>query len=325
LLKKQGNNVAGVTFTHQLQKDATAASRASQVCQKYEIPHHTVNLEEEFKKTVLAEFRGDLLAGKTPNPCVFCNRFFKFANLIKLADQLGYERIATGHYARVVENNDNIQLKKAADTTKDQTYYLAMLTQKQLSRCLFPLGEYTKNEVRNIAKKEGLDFLLHQQESQDLCFVIQKNVTEFIKRDIQEQPGQIIDTQGNILGKHTSLWRYTLGQKRSLNLPVPIPYFVVEKDNNTNTLIVSANPHDPRLFSTKAFIEPVNYISDTKLPLACQAQIRYQSQLASVVVRKNKDGRIQVVFTEPQKALTPGQYIVFYQGDICLGGGKISA
>jgi tRNA-uridine 2-sulfurtransferase len=264
----------------------------------------------------LAEYK----EGNTPNPCVVCNKEIKFGFLIKKALSLGADFIATGHYAQI----KNGKLLKGADKTKDQSYFLWQLSQSQLKHVLFPVGAYTKIEVRKLAKKFKLP-TAETPESQEVCF-IEKTTNEFLKKYLKTEPGKIINKEGKILGKHNGLWFYTIGQRRGLEIPQGFasaksfgeikPYYVVDKDFKNNILIVSKNKKD--LLKKELIAKNINWISRQKLPVKADVKIRYKSDSAKAKISKHKNNQIKVIFEKSQKAITPGQSAVFY----LAGSGK---
>ncbi len=334
LLKKQGYFVIGVFM--KFWKDGKrgenrccstdSEKRARQVARVLDIPFYIINAEKEFKKKVVDYFLKEYKKGNTPNPCVVCNKEIKFGFLIKKALSLGADFVATGHYARI----KNGKLLKGKDKNKDQSYFLWQLNQKQLSRILFPVGKYTKPEVRALAKKFKLP-VAETPESQEVCF-IKNTVNEFLKKYLNIWPSKIIEfpafphpagcrTSPKILGEHQGLWFYTIGQRKGIGLSGG-PYFVVAKDLKNNNLIVSKNQKD--LEGKELIAQNVNWICPQKLPIEADVKIRYKSNFAKAKIFKTGGQRIKVVFQKPQKAPTPGQSVVFYKGEELLGGGVIN-
>lgn len=311
-----------------------AEKRARKVAQILEIPFYVLNFEKEFKKRVVDYFLREYQRGRTPNPCIVCNKQIKFGLLLEKALGLKGDFVATGHYARVQKRFVNSQqirysLMKAKDREKDQSYFLWQLNQKQLKHILFPIGNYTKKEVRNLAKKFKLP-VLGIPESQEICFV-QTTVNDFLKPHLKPKLGEIIDTEGKIVGKHQGLFFYTIGQRKGIELPGG-PFYVVKKDLRRNALIVTPFLNDKALFSKSLIAKDVNWLSgkQPKLPLKIKAQIRYgHKAVAATINKKLKGGRhppstqIELVFARAQRAITPGQSVVFYQGQEVLGGGMI--
>ncbi|MGA2418005.1 MAG: tRNA 2-thiouridine(34) synthase MnmA [Candidatus Staskawiczbacteria bacterium] len=324
LLKKQGYFVVGVFM--KFWKDGSDGKNrccsieseklARLVTKKIGIPFYIVNIEKKFKKKVVDYFLQEYKKGNTPNPCVVCNKEIKFGFLIKKALSLGADFIATGHYAQI----KNGRLLKGADKDKDQSYFLWQLNQKQLSRVLFPVGGYTKTEVRKLAKKFKLP-TAGIPESQEVCF-IQNSTNEFLKKYLKTKPGKILNSTGKIVGEHSGLWFYTIGQRKGLKINQG-PWFVVDKNFKKNILIVSKNKND--LLKKELVVKDVCWISgkEPKLPMKVKCKIRYKSELADALIRSNKGGGVKIIFQKPQRAITPGQSAVFYKGNELLGGGVI--
>lgn len=276
-------------------------ARAKKVAKILGIPIRVLDLRKEFKKTVIDYFLREYAAGRTPNPCVVCNRKIKFSFLLNL----GADWVATGHYARSWRG----KLLRAKDKEKDQSYFLWQLNQRQLEHVLFPVGNYIKKEVRGLAREFKLP-VFEAAESQEVCF-------DF---DIKQRPGKIVDPEGEVLGRHQGLAFYTIGQRKGIGLPGG-PFWVLDKDLKKNLLIVTGNEKD--LYKRELVFEDVNWVSGKmpKLPRRIKAKIRYRHQPASAVITKKQ----QVVFDRPQRAITPGQSVVFYRNEELLGGGVIKS
>jgi tRNA-uridine 2-sulfurtransferase len=295
-----------------------ASARA--ICDALGIPFHVIDLRLEFTENVIKYFRGEYLAGRTPNPCIVCNRILKFGFMLDKALKTGieFDRFATGHYARIVEENGRYLLKKPLDTSKDQTYFLYSLSQRQLGRTIFPLGEYRKSEVREIARSIGLH-TSERPESQD--FISGGDYTPFFNEgDIRG--GNIVDNDGRVLGQHRGIIYYTIGQRKGLGIAAPKPLYVSEIDVKNNRIIVSDQSD---IMSKVMTVKDINLISvDTlETPIKADVKIRVQHKAAPALVSGIGDGRAKVVFDEPQLAITPGQSAVFYVDDVVLGGGVI--
>lgn len=352
LLKEQGFDVVGIfmkfwkdpsaSFGKVQGKSSGQASEnsccsaeseklARAVAKKVGIPFYVFNVEREFKKKVVDYFLKEYKEGRTPNPCVVCNKEIKFGLLLDKALKLGADFVATGHYARLqweirnpkleIRNksqNQKLKLLKAKDENKDQSYVMWQLNQKQLSHILFPIGEYTKPEVRKLAEKFGLP-TAETPESQEVCFV-QNTTNDFLKKYLKTKPGLIIDITGKVLGRHNGLWFYTIGQRRGLEIQQG-PWFVVGKDFKKNVLIISKNKKD--LLEKELVAENVNWILPQKLPINAEVKIRYKSDFAKAKILNNGKNKVKIIFTKPQKAITPGQSAVFYKGEKLLGGGVI--
>jgi tRNA-specific 2-thiouridylase len=322
LLKKQGYYVVGIFMkfwkdgksTQNRCCSAESEKLARLVAKKIDIPFYVINIEKEFKKEVVDYFLAEYKKGNTPNPCVVCNKEIKFGFLIKKALSLGADYVATGHYARIKDG----KLFGGKDKEKDQSYFLWQLNQRQLSRVLFPVGNYTKSQVRTLAKKFKLP-TAQTPESQEVCFV-QDTTKEFLKKYLKINSGNIVDKNKKLLGKHQGLWFYTIGQRRGLEIPQG-PYYVVAKDFKKNNLIVSKNKRD--LLQKEFIAKNVNWINPVKLPLEAEVKIRYKNTLAKAKILKYKK-MIKIIFKKPQSAVTSGQSTVFYAGKELLGGGVIT-
>lgn len=297
-----------------------AEKRARLVASKLKIPFYVLNFENEFKKRIVDYFLKGYKNGITPNPCIVCNKEVKFGLLLKKARQLGAKFIATGHYARIEEGKDGIRLIRAKDKEKDQSYFLWKLNQKQLSHILFPVGGYTKNEVRKMSKKFKLK-LSGVLESQDVCFV-KPTTNDFLKRYLKTKPGKIVNTGEKIIGEHQGLWFYTIGQRKGINLSGG-PFYVTGKDLKKNLLIVSKNKKD--LYKREIIVKNVNWISGKapKLPIKVKIKIRYRHRAANAIISKIKNKEYKLQFKTAQKAVTPGQSAVFYKKNQVLGGAII--
>ncbi len=332
LLKEHGYDVVGV-FMHFWQEKKTSKIRenlccslgaqedARRVCQKLDIPFYTMNMDLPFKKNIVDTFIEGYKKGQTPNPCVVCNREIKFGEFIKRAEKLGAQFVATGHYARIRKDKFGVfHLLKGRDLSKDQTYFLHQLNQKQLSKIIFPIGDLTKPQVRILAEKYGLS-VAHKKESQEVCFIPDGDLAGFLRRYNDYKAGHIQDfSTKKILGQHQGLSSYTLGQRKGIGLGGG-PWYVVKLDTKKNILWVSTSEKD--LQSNIVKIKSGHWIkTPEKFPLKCKGQIRYRSEAANCVVEKVGNS-YQIKFVKPQRAITPGQYAVFWKGQACLGGGEI--
>ena len=322
LLKEaDGFDVIGVFMKLWSENDfKKAESRARKIAKALKIPFYSLDFKKEFKKKIIDCFLNAYQKGITPNPCVVCNKEVKFGLLLKKARQLGARFIATGHYARIKEGKDGIRLIKAKDKQKDQSYFLWKLNQKQLNHALFPVGGYTKNEVRKMSKKFKLK-ISGVSESQDVCFV-KPTTNDFLKRYLKTKPGKIVNTEGKIIGEHQGLWFYTIGQRKGINLSGG-PFYVTDKDLKKNLLIVSKNKKD--LYKREIIVKNVNWISGKapKLPIKVKIKIRYRHKAANATINKIENKKYKLQFKTAQKAVTPGQSAVFYEKNQILGGATI--
>jgi len=337
LLKKEGYEPIGVTFKLVEGSrccDLEAVSHAKEVCKRYGISHHVIDVSKEFKKNVINYYLSELKCGRTPNPCVICNRFLKFDQLFKVAKKFGAKYVATGHYAQIRLNKLTgfYELMKSRDTMKDQSYYLCFLKQSWLGRIIFPVGGYKKEKIYEFAKKEGLNFLVQKKQSQDLCFVDNKLKNQFVLKNIKGRNGNIVDKGGNVLGQHSGISNFTIGQRKGLYIASG-PYFVIDIDTKRNNVIVSKDPEDENLYCNIVKLKKVNFITwKPKKNIRVMAKIRYQQPLSRAILEIHKpefrddelDNKcVQLKFNKPQRAVTKGQIAVFYRGRKCLGGGII--
>lgn len=297
---------------------------AKSVCELVGIPHEVHDFGASFKDCVIKDFIECYKNGSTPNPCVVCNRKIKFEALLKMALERGYDAIATGHYARIEKSeNGRFLLKKATDLSKDQSYVLYSLTQHQLAHTLFPLGEMTKQDARELAEKIGFSNA-RKHDSQDICFVPDGDYVSFIERTTGEnfKKGNFLDINGKILGKHDGIIKYTIGQRKGLGIAFGEPIYVIKKDVESNSVILGRNSE---LFGTRLTATNINLISCKQIiePMCVKAKIRYNQKEQPAIVTQIDENRIEVIFDEPQRAITKGQSVVLYDGDIVVGGGII--
>jgi len=337
LLQRQGYAVQGLFMKNWDEDDDAEHCSAAQdladaqaVCDRLGLTLHTRNFATEYWDQVFAFCLEEFRAGRTPNPDVLCNREIKFKVFLEQALALGAEKMATGHYARVAQRDGRRQLLKALDLDKDQSYFLYALRQEQLTHALFPLGELTKPAVRALAAEQG--FGTHdKKDSTGICFIGERKFKEFLSRYLPAQPGDIVTPEGKTIGRHDGLMYHTLGQRKGLNIggrrdATEQPWYVAAKNVQQNTLTVVQGDQHPLLFSQTLTAEQLNWIAGEPpaLPLRCVAKTRYrQADQACIIEFVNTD-TCRVRFDAPQRAVTPGQSVVFYQGDECLGGGIIT-
>jgi tRNA-specific 2-thiouridylase len=300
-----------------------AVADARGVCQKLDIPFYLLNFETDFKRAVVDYFIDGYARGVTPNPCLQCNRQIKFGTLLDKARALGADYLATGHYARVRDRHGKIELLRGVDANKDQSYALALLNQAQLSSVMFPLGDLTKPQVRELARRFDLR-VSEKDESQDLCFIADGDYRNFLRRHNPEAliPGDIVDTRGNVIGKHAGVASYTIGQRKGLGLAVGDPLYVIVLDRVRNQLVVG---RADELGKRELAAQWVNWIAGEPPPseFRATAKIRYRASEAPARVIPLEASRARVIFDEPLRDITPGQAVVFYDGEVCLGGGII--
>lgn len=302
---------------------------AREICNKLNIDLHARNFSSEYWDKVFSYFLKEYRAGRTPNPDVLCNKEIKFKIFLDHALEMGADHIATGHYARIVFNNGFYRLLKAKDTNKDQTYFLYALNQTQLSRSIFPLGDLTKPEVRILAQKAGFSNF-SKKDSTGICFIGERKFKDFLSKYLPAQPGEIHTPEGNIVGKHDGLMFYTLGQRQGLGIGgsssgTGDPWYVVGKNLDYNILIVAQGHNHPLLFRNSLTAREINWITTPpdKLPYQCDAKIRYRQADQPCTITAIEPDFCEVEFSQPQRAITPGQSVVFYDNDECLGGGVI--
>lgn len=337
LLMEKGYEVIGVTM--KLRSDATmemdssmdgccslsAVDDARRVCNRLDIPFYVLNFTEIFQEKVVNYFINEYFEGRTPNPCVACNKYIKFDALLKKAKALEADFVATGHYARISYNTTlrRYLLKKSATISKDQTYVLYNLSQDQLRQTLMPLGDYTKVQTRAIADKLGLD-VANKPDSQEICFVEDNDYGRFLmeRRGSDIKPGNFVDVHGNILGKHKGIVHYTIGQRKGLGIAIGKPMFVAAIIPDKNIVVLG---DENQVFKKELIAGNLNFILFDRLdkPIKVKAKIRYSSKEANAIVTPVENDKVKVSFKEPQRAITPGQAVVFYQEDIVVGGGII--
>lgn len=317
LLKKAGHQILGLTMVGW---DEQAAQKAAAAARYLGIEHRVVDLRSVFQEKVVDYFCRSYERGETPNPCVECNRWVKFGALLKSARQMGCDRVATGHYARIEEDSSGrFLLKRGTDKSKDQSYFLYALTRRQLAHIVFPLGECSKDEVRAMAVRCGLP-VAEEKESQEICFV-EGDYRDFIRDRVAARPGDIMDGQGRVLGTHRGIPFYTIGQRKGLGVAGGRRLYVTALNLESNRVFLGDN-HE--LFSISLLAKECNFITLDSLeePVQVKAKIRYRAALADAVIVR-RGNLVQVDFKEAQRAITPGQSVVFYDGDYVVGGGRI--
>lgn len=322
LLKQSGADVVGVTLRLTEDDDGTNAENAKKVADALNISHITADMRAEFQKNVTDYFVQEYRNGRTPNPCVVCNKTIKFGKMLDFAEKSGCSHVATGHYARVERNPATglYSLKKAAYLEKDQTYFLYTLTQERLSKTLFPLGSYTKPQVRELAEQYGLASAKNR-DSQDICFIPDGDKNRYLKQFLNEQPGNFTDADGNILGTHKGIFHYTVGQRKGLGTAFGKPMFVLSINAKDNTIVLGEAGSE---FSEGFYVEDCNFLPFCAAPdgFECLCKVRYSAPDMPCRLEKTENGYC-VRLTAPARAITPGQAAVFYSGDELIGGGTI--
>lgn len=336
LLKEQGYEVIGATMQIWMEQDRltaeaeggccglSAVEDARRVAERLEIPYYVMNFRKEFEDSVIRYFASEYQRGRTPNPCIACNRYVKWESMLRRCLEIGADFIATGHYATVVQLPDGRYTLKRSER-KDQTYALYNLTQEQLSHTLMPVGMYPKEKVREIAESIGLS-VAHKPDSQEICFVPDQDYAGFIEQYTGRQfpEGNFVDTEGKILGRHRGIIRYTVGQRKGLGLSLGRPGFVTEIRPETNEVVIGT---DRDVFGRGLLASDLNFMSvpDLEGEKTVTAKIRYSHPGAEAVIRKTNQDTLECIFREPQRAITPGQSVVFYEGDYIVGGGTIQS
>lgn len=337
LLKEQGYDVIGVTMQIWQEEEEfiqeenggccglSAVEDARRVASSLEIPYYVMNFKPEFKKNVMDYFVAEYLKGRTPNPCIACNRYVKWESLLKRSMEIGADYIATGHYAKIAElPNGRFALQKSVTAAKDQTYALYNLTQHQLSHTLMPVGAYSKDEIRAIAEKIGLR-TAGKPDSQEICFIPDNDYAGFIDREAAGQvppPGNFVTAEGEVLGRHKGITHYTIGQRKGLGLAFGKPVFVTEIRPESNEVVIGSSED---VFGTVVYARDLNFMSipDLEGEMEVTAKIRYSHKGAPCTIKKTREDLVVCQFHEPVRAITPGQAVVFYDGDIVAGGGTI--
>lgn len=325
LLKNQGFEVIGATMYLGEEGGGTrscgahAVEDAEAVCRMLGVPHVVLDLSREMEDIVIANFIAEYRRGRTPNPCILCNRHLKFGKLLSQARALGCDFLATGHYALLEEKEGQYSIRRPKDHRKDQTYFLSAIPKEALPSLLFPLGYYTKEEVRSLARKAALP-VAEKSQSQDLCFIPGGNYREFLVKYLgEERPGDIVTRDRKILGRHQGIFRYTIGQRKGLGIRAPYPLYVIAINPEKNEIVVGDRSN---LLSRGLVASSWNWLV-ARVPERALVQVRYQYQPRPCSVQKKKDGTVVILFEEPAEMVTPGQVAALYDGDTLLGGGII--
>ncbi|WP_137788781.1 tRNA 2-thiouridine(34) synthase MnmA [Bacillus sp. E(2018)] len=332
LLKEQGYDVIGIFMKNWDDTDENGVCTATEdyndviaVCNQIGIPYYAVNFEKEYWDKVFTYFLEEYKAGRTPNPDVMCNKEIKFKAFLEHAMNLGADYVATGHYARVAEIDGEVKMLRGVDENKDQTYFLNQLSQEQLQKVLFPIGELKKPEIRKIAEAAGLA-TAKKKDSTGICFIGERDFKEFLSQYLPAKPGEMQTFEGEVKGKHDGLMYHTIGQRHGLGIGGSgDPWFVVGKNLKDNILYVEQGFYNEKLYSDSLKAVKAGFVSDKPLPATfkCTAKFRYRQPDMGVTVHVMEDETLHVVFDEAQRAITPGQAVVFYDGDVCLGGATI--
>lgn len=340
LLKNKGYEVIGLTMDiFDIPKEFCREDNLSSCCGRgakadairvaahLDISHYVIDLKKSFRDKVIADFYEEYKKGRTPNPCIRCNRFIKFDALWRKTKNLGADFLATGHHARITQNKNSGRylLLKGKDPVKDQSYFLYTLTQEQLARTLMPIGDFTKQDVRKMAQQVGLS--VHQRpESQEICFIPDNDYIRFLRQWIPEafRPGPVVDTRGRVLERHKGVLHFTIGQRRGLGIAASHPLYVLEIRAEEDKIVVGTSD---RLYKRGVVVSDVNLIMIERLisPLSVQAKIRYKHREAKAILTPLSKDQIRLDFKKPQRAVTPGQSAVFYNGDVVIGGGIIES
>ena len=334
VMKEKGYHIIGVTMklydnddigidTEKTCCSLSDIEDARSVCYKLGAMYYVFNFKADFKEKIIDDFISTYENGGTPNPCIRCNRYLKFEKLMQRMRELDYDYVVTGHYARIEKRGDRYILKKAVDLTKDQSYVLYNLTQEQLAHIQFPLGEMNKTDARRIAEENGF-INANKKDSQDICFVPKGDYASFIEEYTGKTypQGNFVDEKGNVLGTHKGIIRYTIGQRKGLGLALPCPMYVKEKNLEENKVVLCLNED---LFSRELYADDFNWLSIPQPTdkVRCKARIRYNQKEQPAFAEVLENGKVKVVFDEPQRAICKGQAVVLYDGDVVLGGGTI--
>lgn len=336
LLKEQGYQVIGITMkiwpedTNYINNESSCCSLAAtydarRVAEQLDIPYYVLNFKKDFREKVIDYFIQEYTRGRTPNPCIACNKYIKFDALLKKAKQLGASFLATGHYAKIEFDEDRKRfiIRKAEDFKKDQSYTLYNLTQQQLKHILMPLGNYTKDEVRSIAKKIGLK-VSDKPDSQEICFIPDNDYKEYLKKHVpgKIKPGPVLDNRGNVVGQHNGISFYTIGQRRGLGISMGKPVYVKKIDPEKNAIVVG---FENEVYEKGLLAGDINLVAVEKIngKMLVNSKIRYNAKEVASYIEQISEDQIKVTFQKPQKGVAPGQSVVFYDEDVVVGGGII--
>jgi len=332
VLKEQGYDVIGIFMKNWDDTDENGVCTATEdyndvirVCNQIGIPYYAVNFEKQYWDKVFQYFLDEYKAGRTPNPDVMCNKEIKFKAFLEHALSLGADYLATGHYAQVEFRDGEYKMLRGKDENKDQTYFLNQLTQEQLEKVMFPIGNIEKSKVRELAKEANLATAM-KKDSTGICFIGERNFKEFLSNYLPAQPGNMETMEGQVVGKHDGLMYYTIGQRHGLGIGgAGEPWFVIGKDLERNVLIVGQSFHNELLYSDSLTATNISWVTNKSVAetFECTAKFRYRQPDNKVTVQTLGNGDVKVIFHEPIRAITPGQAVVFYNGDECLGGGTI--
>ena len=324
ILKSMGYEVVGITCIFDKNEKTDISIRdAKSVCESLGIVHHVYDASEDFSKIVLDDFVSSYECGLTPSPCVVCNAGCKFPSLFSAAKKYNCDYVATGHYARIHYDDSSMRycVKEATDQSKDQSYMLCMLSQEQLSKVVFPLGNMNKTQVRSIAKELGL-VVADKPESQDLCFTSGGYIDYLLDAGIKQEPGDIVDMSGTVLGKHNGLFRYTIGQRKGIGIAAAYPYYVVQKNVENNQLVLGFKDCS---YTSSVTVKHLNWqnLDSLNCELDCEVKLRYRSKKSPATLIPIGNGEVQISLHEPESLTSPGQFAVFYEGDKIIGSGVI--
>ncbi|MGM8212958.1 tRNA 2-thiouridine(34) synthase MnmA [Virgibacillus sp. W0430] len=332
LLKEQGYDVIGIFMKNWEDTDENGVCTATEdfedvarVADQIGIPYYSVNFQKQYWDNVFTYFLDEYKAGRTPNPDIICNKEIKFKAFLNHAISLGADYVATGHYARVEQSDGRFKMMRGNDPNKDQTYFLSQLNEEVLEKVMFPLGHLPKADVREIAQKAGLA-TANKKDSTGICFIGERNFKEFLSNYLPAQPGDMMTLAGEFKGKHDGLMYYTIGQRQGLGIGGPgAPWFVVGKNVEKNILYVEQGYNNDKLYSEGLIASGINWINGKRpeTSFTCTAKFRYRQEDCEVTVTQMENDQVTVQFAEKQRAVTPGQAVVFYDGEICLGGGTI--